>query len=51
VQEPGLGLIYYITQIQFDFGAVALARAECERLGIQPAADLHRSRRGGGRFA
>jgi hypothetical protein len=26
VQEPGLGLIYYITQIQFDFGAVALAR-------------------------
>ena len=27
--------IYYITQVQFDFGAVKLARAECERLGIR----------------
>ena len=27
--------IYYITQVQFDFGALALARAECERLGIR----------------
>lgn len=27
--------IYYITQVQFDFGAVTLARAECERLGIR----------------
>jgi 4-hydroxybutyrate dehydrogenase len=35
VQEPGLGLIYYITQIQFDFGAIGLARSECERLGIR----------------
>lgn len=27
--------IYYITQVQFDFGAVNLARAECDRLGIR----------------
>ncbi|MCU0940659.1 MAG: iron-containing alcohol dehydrogenase, partial [Burkholderiaceae bacterium] len=27
--------IYFITQVQFDFGAVQLARAECERLGIR----------------
>ncbi len=27
--------IYYITQVQFDFGAVSLVRAECERLGIR----------------
>ena len=27
--------IYYITQVQFDFGAVQLVRAECERLGIR----------------
>jgi alcohol dehydrogenase class IV len=30
-----LASIYYITQVQFDFGAVRLARAECERLGIR----------------
>jgi 4-hydroxybutyrate dehydrogenase len=30
-----LASIFYITQIQFDFGAVKLARAECERLGIR----------------
>jgi len=30
-----LASIYYITQVQFDFGAVNLARAECERLGIR----------------
>ena len=30
-----MGLIYYITQIQFDFGAIALARSECERAGIR----------------
>jgi alcohol dehydrogenase class IV len=29
-----MGLIYYITQVQFDFGAIRLARAECERIGI-----------------
>lgn len=27
--------IYYITQVQFDFGALSLVRAECERLGIK----------------
>ena len=30
-----MALIYYITQVQFDFGAVALARSECERVGIR----------------
>jgi 4-hydroxybutyrate dehydrogenase len=28
-------LIYYVTQIQFDFGAVALLPQECERAGIR----------------
>lgn len=28
-------LIYYITQVQFDFGAVKLLKSECERLGIK----------------
>jgi alcohol dehydrogenase class IV len=30
-----MALINYITQIQFDFGAVALAQQECERIGIR----------------
>jgi 4-hydroxybutyrate dehydrogenase len=30
-----LGLIYYITQVQFDFGAIGLVRSECERAGIR----------------
>ena len=29
-----MAFIYYITQIQFDFGAVKLLKAECERVGI-----------------
>src|SRR4051812_44882320 len=29
-----MALIYYVTQIQFDFGAVRLLRQECERVGI-----------------
>ncbi|HEY0201671.1 MAG TPA: iron-containing alcohol dehydrogenase, partial [Burkholderiaceae bacterium] len=29
-----MSLIYYITQVQFDFGAVQLLRQECERVGI-----------------
>lgn len=29
-----MALIHYITQIQFDFGAIALLRQECERCGI-----------------
>ena len=30
-----MALINYITQVQFDFGALALLQQECERLGIQ----------------
>ena len=29
-----MAFIYYVTQIQFDFGAVRLLKAECERVGI-----------------
>ena len=29
-----MALIYYLTQIQFDFGAVRLLRDECRRVGI-----------------
>ena len=29
-----MALIYYLTQIQFDFGATALLHQECERVGI-----------------
>ena len=29
-----MALIYYVTQIQFEFGALSLLRQECERLGI-----------------
>jgi len=29
-----MALIYYITQVQFDFGAVKLLQQECERSGI-----------------
>jgi 4-hydroxybutyrate dehydrogenase len=33
---PGFAMafIYYITQVQFDFGAVKLLKQECERVGI-----------------
>ena len=30
-----MALINYITQINLDFGAVALLRAECERVGMR----------------
>jgi 4-hydroxybutyrate dehydrogenase len=30
-----MALINYITQIQFDFGAIRLLKSECERLGIR----------------
>ncbi len=30
-----MAVINYITQIQFDFGAIKLARSECERVGIR----------------
>src|SRR3954467_4656026 len=29
-----MALIYYLTQVQFEFGAVRLLRQECERVGI-----------------
>ena len=29
-----MSLIYYITQVQFEFGAVKLLKQECERVGI-----------------
>ncbi len=29
-----MAVIHYITQIQFDFGAIRLLKAECERVGI-----------------
>jgi len=29
-----MSLIYYVTQVQFEFGAIQLLRAECERVGI-----------------
>ncbi len=29
-----MALIYYVTQIQFEFGAVKLLQSECERVGI-----------------
>ncbi|GGH55534.1 iron-containing alcohol dehydrogenase [Comamonas phosphati] len=29
-----MAFIYYVTQIQFDFGAVRLLRQECQRVGI-----------------
>jgi len=30
-----MAFIYYITQIQFEFGAIKLLRQECERVGIK----------------
>ncbi len=29
-----MAFIYYVTQIQFDFGAIRLLKQECERIGI-----------------
>ena len=29
-----MALIYYVTQVQFDFGAIRLLKQECERVGI-----------------
>ena len=29
-----MSLIYYVTQIQFEFGAIKLLKGECERVGI-----------------
>ncbi len=30
-----MAFIYYLTQIQIDFGAINLLAAECERVGIR----------------
>jgi 4-hydroxybutyrate dehydrogenase len=30
-----MAFIYYVTQIQFEFGAIKLLRQECQRVGIQ----------------
>ena len=30
-----MALIYYVTQIQFDFGAIQLLKQECDRVGIR----------------
>ncbi len=32
-----MAFIYYVTQIQFDFGALALLKGECDRVGISRA--------------
>ena len=29
-----MALIYYVTQIQFEFGAIRLLKQECQRVGI-----------------
>ena len=29
-----MAFIYYVTQIQFDFGAIQLLKQECQRVGI-----------------
>jgi alcohol dehydrogenase class IV len=34
VLRQAMAFIYYVTQIQFDFGAVKLLKQECERVGI-----------------
>src|SRR3954470_13559628 len=34
-QAHAMALINYITQIQFEFGAIGLLRQECERFGIR----------------
>ena len=30
-----MALIYYVTQVQFDFGALQLLKQECDRVGIR----------------
>src|SRR5262245_23634673 len=34
-REQSMSLIYYITQVQFDFGAIRLTASECEKNGIR----------------
>ena len=35
IARIAMALINYITQIQFEFGAISLLRQECERVGIR----------------
>src|SRR5678809_940897 len=35
IARMAMALINYITQIQFEFGAISLLRQECERVGIR----------------
>ena len=35
IARTAMALINYVTQIQFEFGAVGLLRQECERIGIR----------------
>ena len=49
--RDAMAFIYYVTQIQFDFGAIQLLRQECQRVGISQAADRYRPGRQGGRRA
>src|SRR3954464_8910301 len=32
--DTDMAFIYYLTQVQFEFGAVRLLKQECERVGI-----------------
>lgn len=36
-----LSLIYDITQVQFDFGAIQLLKSECQRVGISQPLIAH----------
>ena len=33
-RRDAMAFIYYVTQIQFDFGAIQLLKQECQRVGI-----------------
>jgi 4-hydroxybutyrate dehydrogenase len=34
-RQAAMSLIYYVTQIQFEFGAIRLLKQECQRVGIK----------------
>ena len=47
-----MAFIFYVTQIQIDFGAIGLLKAECERVGIRrPLIVTDPGVQGGGRPA
>lgn len=39
-----MALINYITQIQFEFGAISLLKQQRERVGVRRPLHRHRSR-------